>query len=384
MVEGPGATRNGTKARALVGWIEKEYGTLVEAFSVGKEVYLVFSPPSDPIKGPPVPGKALRLHFGMSGTMLIGKKRNEGVPKWKGAPTIVLEFSSVNCFNSKSIQYMECFQATFSKVTPYVARSKYEHFRALDVCSPHFDSACVYDALHKRPASILADAILDQLLFPGVGNIIKIEALHEARLNPKRLVMTCTKEELMCLIQHCRDYALLWLKRGRAPYKNVYNQTMCVTCKLHTVQIQKMGSDLSRTTFWCTNCQPISGDKQSATIAETQAPEPSTQGTPQNSPLPTQQSQCSQHGTSKLKLKRVRKPNANQGRLFLTCQVKCKLFAWADEHLHRCCKSPCTLKMSKTSKTGGQWFLCCKGCQYFAWAKEVDLQPFGPRLTPLL
>eukprot|EP00121_Abeoforma_whisleri_P011918 Awhi_evm1s10999 len=84
MVEGPGATRNATKARTLVGWTSPKYGILKRSLSVGKEVFLVFA--SSLEQQPEKLENALRLHFGMNGSLIVGKKgekRLENNAKWK-------------------------------------------------------------------------------------------------------------------------------------------------------------------------------------------------------------------------------------------------------------------------------------------------------------
>jgi formamidopyrimidine-DNA glycosylase len=368
MVEGPGATRNATKARTLVGWTY-DNELLVEALSVGKEVFLVFE------------NKALRLHFGMNGSLLVQGGRGSGANRrhHQGTPSFSLTFR-----NGKSEERsVECVSTTINTVTPFVARSKYERLHQRDVCtaSSQFDSTSVLEALLQRPESMLADVLLDQARFPGVGNIIKIEALHQAKLHPKKLVSSCTEPELLLLIQHCRDYAMKWLHRGRAPDKRVYNRTICQTCQAQTVCIEKMGNDLSRTTFWCNICQPSSGSTPSQrSPLEVIA----TNSKPQE--LPPSILKCPQHGEKPVRLRRVRKSNSNHGRLFVSCP-SCQFFAWADQHLQRsCCKNreQCVLKISKTSRTGGKWFVSCKGCEHFAWATAKDLKPFGTKLTPLL
>jgi formamidopyrimidine-DNA glycosylase len=47
---------------------------------------------------------------------------------------------------------------------------------------------------------MIADVVLDQDKFPGVGNIIKIEGLHRAGVHPRRIVSTLSLDELCRLI----------------------------------------------------------------------------------------------------------------------------------------------------------------------------------------
>ena len=241
---------------------------------------------------------------------------------------------------------------------------------------------------------MISDAILDQERFPGVGNIIKIEGLHRAKVHPKRLVSTLTPEELDDVIFNCRNFAMHWLSSGRAPAKAVYNQTICGTCSAPSVRMVKLGNDLSRTTFWCEFCQPSNlkpGNKPRKCHGSTSV---------QAKPLDPQHSIscCPQHRSSPLMLKRVKKVNStSRNRLFRICKVPaCPYFVWADMHFPKCvCRQITILRVSKTERTGGRWFLSCRnastkpgdgsrGCQFFSWAEDDHLRPFGRSLTPLL
>ena len=246
---------------------------------------------------------------------------------------------------------------------------------------------------------MVCDAILDQERFPGVGNIIKIEGLHKAGVHPRRLVETLSREELKRTILECRAYAMGWLSTRRAPAKQVYNRTKCGSCNVGRVRMVKMGKDLSRVTFWCEKCQPFAGmdvakprtrvlqNKTSinVTVPEVHAP-------------PVLTSCCPQHGSKTVVLRRVRKaasPNIN--RLFRTCKVQgCPYFSWADSHLPLCgCHIKTILRVSKTERTGGRWFLSCaaassrshksqksNGCAFFQWVTPGQMAPLQG-LSPL-
>jgi len=55
---------------------------------------------------------------------------------------------------------------------------------ALDICSPKFSFSRVVEAVKRESARMLCDVLLDQAVLPGVGNIIKNEALFDSGLNP--------------------------------------------------------------------------------------------------------------------------------------------------------------------------------------------------------
>ena len=396
MVEGPGATRNARKLQPCIGLTVTECSTpratvranddnnlhsnkhVTDAFSVGKEVFLVFSDDS-----------ALRLHFGMNGCLWFKSSSGSAdMTRNQEQVTLKLELhQSLKDGNAHESWMLTCRGTTVNKVSARVAYSKRDRLLKRDVCAEDsvFDANQVLTALKTRPSAFISDAILDQDRFPGVGNIIKIEGLHQAKVHPKRTVSSLSNEKLQTVIHKCRLYAQAWLRSGRAPTKHVYNQTVCQSCQ-STVRMAKLGNDLSRVTFWCDTCQPISdscGQKRHASLVEgstMNVPPAKVARVPLN-PIGV----CPQHGAHSVQVKRVRKTGVNQNRLFYGCKNRaCPYFSWADSHLKTCCGRKVLLRVSKTERSGGKWFLSCQSCSFFAWATPQQLQPIQQHLTPLL
>ncbi|HEY4556400.1 MAG TPA: DNA-formamidopyrimidine glycosylase family protein, partial [Lysobacter sp.] len=53
-----------------------------------------------------------------------------------------------------------------------------------DVMADEWDAARARRTLRAQPSTLVADALLDQNVFAGVGNIIKNEVLHRIRVHP--------------------------------------------------------------------------------------------------------------------------------------------------------------------------------------------------------
>ncbi|KAG7362130.1 DNA glycosylase [Nitzschia inconspicua] len=382
VIEGPGATRNADKARCFVGSTNEKGQVLTHVLSVGKEVFLVFEHDN----------QAIRLHFGMNGSLVStpsnSNNKNNNRSKYRhnhqNLPTLELEFFSPEQQEQQQHKIV-CYSTNVSTLTAHIAQSKFERLCRLDVCSDqHFDCQNVLQALRSRPAAMLTDVLLDQNRFPGVGNIIKVEGLHRAKLHPKRRVEDCSDDELGHVIQSCRSYAMKWYKSGTAPQKLVYNQTTCQTCHGMNVRIEKMGADLGRTTFWCDNCQPFRpNDRCSSSTTTPSSTENAKTG---DLSVDGRLLHCPQHGTKSVRLRRVRKQaSASLGRIFVSCAKCPAFFQWADRHLVCTnCKANRILRISKTSHSGGQWFLSCSSCKSFSWAQPADLKPIQSKLTPLL
>lgn len=54
----------------------------------------------------------------------------------------------------------------------------------LDVCSPKFSFSSAEREVKKQTGRMLCDVLMDQKVLPGVGNIIKNEALFDSGLHP--------------------------------------------------------------------------------------------------------------------------------------------------------------------------------------------------------
>ena len=82
------------------------------------------------------------------------------------------------------------------------------------------------------------------------------------------------------------------------------------------------------------------------------------------------------------KLKRVRKQNCNEGRLFWSCaRAGCHAsFSWADATFPKCrCDAVSRLRVTKNGNNAGKWFFACsKGrdaaCGFFQWADAAVLE----------
>lgn len=55
---------------------------------------------------------------------------------------------------------------------------------SLDVCSPKFSFLRAESEIKRHETLMLCDVLLDQAVLPGVGNIIKNEALFDSGLHP--------------------------------------------------------------------------------------------------------------------------------------------------------------------------------------------------------
>ncbi|KFU97659.1 Endonuclease 8-like 3, partial [Pterocles gutturalis] len=213
----------------LVGHVYRGVETL------GKELFMYFDQ------------KALRIHFGMNGSMLINpdgsKDRNGALP--------VLEIQLTKdtiCFFEVTVEYRNAAES----------EQKVRMMESLDVCSPKFSFLRAESEIKQQKTCMLCDVLLDQAVLPGVGNIIKNEALFDSGLHPAIKVCQLTDEHIHRLVKMTRDFTLLFYKcrkTGSPLYKHykVYKRPTCGQCN-GKITVCRLGEN-DRMTYFCSQCQ---------------------------------------------------------------------------------------------------------------------------------
>ncbi|KLC94341.1 endonuclease, partial [Xanthomonas perforans] len=100
-----------------------------------------------------------------------------------------------------------------------------------DVMNPLWDPAQARRKLRAAPALLAADALLDQTIFAGVGNIIKNEVLHRIRVHPESTVGALPARKLGELVTQARDYSFDFYTWKKAfvlkKHYQVHTKTSC-------------------------------------------------------------------------------------------------------------------------------------------------------------
>ncbi|XP_057706053.1 endonuclease 8-like 3 [Corythoichthys intestinalis] len=259
MVEGPGCTLNGEKIRSRVQKGQKVKEMRGSMFStkgndqernnaiqrlkgcqytgvdtLGKELFLYFGP------------KALRVHFGMNGSMRINSTE-----KKRGGSSPVLEIHL-----TKDTVFF--FDSTVEMRLSDDCEQRLRALQPLDVCSPAFIPSRSAEAARRHGGRMLCDVLLDQAVMPGVGNIIKNEALFDAGLHPAVKVEQLSDEQLHHLVKMTRDFTLLFYKCRKSgsalcTHYKVYKRPRCGRCS-GAVTVCRLG-DNGRMTYFCDRCQ---------------------------------------------------------------------------------------------------------------------------------
>jgi len=123
-----------------------------------------------------------------------------------------------------------------------------------DVLAPDFDLAAAIASLRGRSDLGLGEALLDQSLVAGIGNIFKSEACFEARLDPWRALGELSDAELERVLGAAREAMQAAVESGRHR-RHVYRRAgrPCPVCG--TPIAARGQGDANRTTYWCPRCQ---------------------------------------------------------------------------------------------------------------------------------
>lgn len=131
-----------------------------------------------------------------------------------------------------------------------------------DVMSDQWSPALAREKLAAQPQTLACDALLDQDVFSGVGNIIKNEVLFRIRVHPLSLVGALPASRRNALVREARVYAFEFLawKKAEVLKKHwlVHTRSVCPRCDL-PLQQEKLGKTRRRS-FFCNQCQVRYGD----------------------------------------------------------------------------------------------------------------------------
>lgn len=126
-----------------------------------------------------------------------------------------------------------------------------------DVMNDAWDPKQARRKLDAVPDKLICDALLEQDIFAGVGNIIKNEVLYRVFVHPESLTGKIPKRKLGEIIREARTYSfefLEWKKKFELKkHWLAHTKTLCLRCNLPI--IRKHTGIKKRRSFFCENCQ---------------------------------------------------------------------------------------------------------------------------------
>ncbi|MDB5934694.1 MAG: endonuclease [Massilia sp.] len=126
-----------------------------------------------------------------------------------------------------------------------------------DTMSDQWSAARALKKLRAAPDMLACDALLDQTIFAGVGNIIKNEVLFRIRVHPLSPVGALSPGKLRELVAEARQYCFDFLEWKKAyVLRKHWLAHKKVTCPRCNIKFSKghLGKS-KRRSFFCEKCQ---------------------------------------------------------------------------------------------------------------------------------
>lgn len=191
---------------------------------------------------------ALRVHFLLWGTFAatVGGVSVTGDYRRTGPPRLVLEFTNGEITMwSASLRFLETARA----------RDLYDF--SADVLSDTWNPRSALKKARLHADAEIADVLLDQGIFAGVGNIIKNEVLYRTRTSPFTRVGALSQRSLRAIAADARVFSFRFLELRRSfalrKHLEVYGRSACARCggKIN----RKVHGSRKRRSFFCRVCQ---------------------------------------------------------------------------------------------------------------------------------
>ena len=181
------------------------------------------------------------VHLGLFGSMLVNKRK-------KVNASFALHFPSdeINFYVAKTKLYD-------GKPTDFF------NFKT-DILKKEFNPEFVInELLTKFPDKMIGDVLMDQSVFAGVGNIIRVESLYHAKIHPDSIIKEIPEKKLIFLLRMVVDYSeefLNLMKTGDVKESAlIYGKKICPKDKSELI-IEEMGK-IKRKTYVCKKCQKL-------------------------------------------------------------------------------------------------------------------------------
>jgi endonuclease VIII len=182
----------------------------------------------------------IRIHFLMFGKYLVNAKR-------EGDARLSMQFKNgeINLYTC-SVKFIE---EPLDEIYDWAA----------DVLSGAWDPKAAKKKLKAVPNMMVTDALLDQTIFAGVGNIIKNEVLYRIKIHPKSKVGDLPTKQLNDLIKEARNYSFDFLKwkKEYTLRKHWLAHTKKTCARDGDKIIKEYLGKTQRRTFFCNTCQVL-------------------------------------------------------------------------------------------------------------------------------
>jgi endonuclease-8 len=206
-------------------------------------------------------GQVIHSHMGMTGSWHIYRLAEPWLkPAHRAALSLECKQVCVVCFTPK---LLEILTATALRRHDYLNRLGPD---LLDGPSPDQE---ILARFRQANSMSIGEAIMNQTIVSGIGNVYKSEVLFTLRLHPQRLVNDLTDEQLLQITHKAselmaknlngRPRTTRYSLDGGRFYAYGRSGEPCYTCGA-PIRLIRQG-DLGRTTYICPECQNIRSDE---------------------------------------------------------------------------------------------------------------------------
>jgi len=185
-------------------------------------------------------GFYVRVHFLMFGSYMIDDKKDR--PE---RLSLVFKNGEIN-FYTCSVKIMEG-----------TVEDDYDF--STDVMQDEWDDVKARKKLKLVPDKLVCDALLEQDIFSGVGNIIKNEVLYRVKVHPESEIKKIPAAKIKQITAEARIYSFQFLEWKRVyqlkKHWLAHTKKICLRCDL--LLIKKHTGVKKRRSFFCNKCQKL-------------------------------------------------------------------------------------------------------------------------------
>lgn len=180
----------------------------------------------------------IKIHFLMYGSYSIDKLSKD---KSKVRVAIESDLNKVYFYNC-SVDFFKRFKKNGKDILAF----DWKPADALDKIKNHNDYIC--------------DVLLDQSILPGVGNIIKVEALYRAKVHPLSITSKIKNDVLRKILIKTRKFSEIFYStavngESLKNYLSCYGKKICKNCG-GKITRKRLGK-LKRFSYFCSNYQVL-------------------------------------------------------------------------------------------------------------------------------
>ncbi|PWK77198.1 endonuclease-8 [Mucilaginibacter oryzae] len=183
-------------------------------------------------------GFSIKVHFGLFGSYKINERGRN-----RASLQVVCNDGEINFYISKVKLIEQPIDEVFDWST--------------DVMSSGFDIRKARKKLQLKPERMICDALLDQEIFAGSGNIVKNEVLFRTRVHPESkiafLPANKQREIIKETLNFCNDFYRWRKAKILREHLEAHEQTICPRDHVNFIK-----ADLGKTKrhcYYCTLCQ---------------------------------------------------------------------------------------------------------------------------------